>query len=102
MNQKELFLTLEDGTIFQGINFGYYANSDGEVVFNTGMTGYENTLTDPSYRGQILTMTYPLIGNYGVPAKDKDEFVINIDIKNIVMVYHFLQKHTVKGLSSEF
>jgi carbamoyl-phosphate synthase small subunit len=58
---------LEDGSIFTGIGFGYPAEVRGEVVFNTGMVGYTETLTDPSYRGQILCLTYPSIGNYGVP-----------------------------------
>ncbi|HYA83592.1 MAG TPA: glutamine-hydrolyzing carbamoyl-phosphate synthase small subunit [Candidatus Bathyarchaeia archaeon] len=66
---------LEDGSIFEGIGFGYPAAVAGEVVFNTGMVGYTETLTDPSYRGQILCLTYPLIGNYGVPSMDDiDEF----------------------------
>lgn len=66
---------LEDGTIFDGIGFGYPSEITGEVVFNTGMVGYTETLTDPSYRGQILCMTYPLVGNYGVPSFDvKDEY----------------------------
>jgi len=61
------YLELEDGTVFPGIVFGSATPSDGEVVFNTGMVGYVESLSDPSYRGQILTLTYPLIGNYGVP-----------------------------------
>ncbi len=66
---------LEDGTLFEGIGFGYPSEITGEVVFNTGMVGYTETLTDPSYRGQILCMTYPLVGNYGVPSFDvKDEY----------------------------
>ena len=66
---------LEDGSIFEGIGFGYPAAVSGEIVFNTGMVGYTETLTDPSYRGQILCLTYPLIGNYGVPSMDDtDEF----------------------------
>jgi carbamoyl-phosphate synthase small subunit len=66
---------LEDGSIFDGIGFGYPADIVGEVVFNTGMVGYTESLTDPSYRGQILCLTYPLIGNYGVPSvADTDEF----------------------------
>lgn len=66
---------LEDGSIFEGIGFGYPDAVAGEVVFNTGMVGYTETLTDPSYRGQILCLTYPLIGNYGVPSMDDiDEF----------------------------
>ena len=61
-------LLLEDGTEFEGESFGAAKAVAGEVVFNTGMTGYVETLTDPSYRGQILVCTYPLVGNYGVPA----------------------------------
>jgi len=68
-------LILEDGSIFDGIGFGYPSEIAGEVVFNTGMVGYTETMTDPSYRGQILCMTYPLVGNYGVPSFDaKDEY----------------------------
>ena len=63
-------LILEDGTIFEGKAFGYLEDSIGEVVFNTSMTGYEEVLTDPSYYGQIVTMTYPLIGNYGINLED--------------------------------
>jgi len=62
-------LVLEDGTEMRGRAFGADAPVAGEVVFNTGMTGYVETLTDPSYRGQILVMTYPLVGNYGVPPE---------------------------------
>lgn len=72
METQKIHLVLEDGTIFTGESFGYVDETEGEVVFNTGMTGYENTLTDPSYRGQILVMTYPLVGNYGVPSETKD------------------------------
>src|SRR5215467_15894050 len=61
-------LILEDGTVFEGKGFGYSTTTFGEVVFNTGMSGYTEALTDPSYAGQILTLTYPLVGNYGVPA----------------------------------
>ncbi|MDN5363014.1 MAG: carbamoyl-phosphate synthase small subunit [Eubacteriales bacterium] len=63
-------LALEDGTIFEGIAFGAKGERAGEVVFNTGMTGYQEILTDPSYCGQIVTMTYPLIGNYGINDDD--------------------------------
>ncbi|MEZ5597576.1 MAG: glutamine-hydrolyzing carbamoyl-phosphate synthase small subunit [Pseudomonadales bacterium] len=62
-------LILEDGTTYSGLSFGANRAVRGEVVFNTGMSGYVETLTDPSYRGQILVMTYPSIGNYGVPAE---------------------------------
>jgi len=63
-------LALEDGTIFSGYSFGARGETDGEVCFNTSMTGYQEILTDPSYRGQIVTMTYPQIGNYGVNCED--------------------------------
>ena len=68
-------LVFGDGTVLDGTGFGYSAAVFGEIVFNTGMVGYPETLTDPSYSGQILTLTYPLVGNYGVPdpsIKDKD------------------------------
>ncbi len=60
-------MILDDGTVFEGTGFGHPGTVFGEVVFNTGMVGYAETLTDPSYSGQILTLTYPLVGNYGVP-----------------------------------
>jgi carbamoyl-phosphate synthase small subunit len=62
-------LILEDGSVFPGVSFGSPNSVAGEVVFNTGMTGYPETLTDPSYTGQILVLTFPLIGNYGVPTE---------------------------------
>ena len=68
-------LIFDDGTVLDGVGFGFQTTVVGEIVFNTGMVGYTETLTDPSYSGQILTLTYPLIGNYGVPSyetKDKD------------------------------
>lgn len=68
-------LILADGSVLDGVGFGYPSEIAGEVVFNTGMVGYTETLTDPSYRGQILCMTYPLVGNYGVPSPEvKDEY----------------------------
>jgi len=71
MKQREkAILALEDGTIFEGWSFGYPGEKSGEVVFNTSMSGYQEILTDPSYKGQIVAMTYPLIGNYGVNEED--------------------------------
>ena len=64
------YLALEDGRVFEGESFGASGDKSGEVVFNTSMTGYQEILTDPSYKGQIVTMTYPLIGNYGVNQED--------------------------------
>jgi len=66
----DAILALEDGTIFRGVSFGATGERYGEVVFNTSMTGYQEILTDPSYKGQIVTMTYPLIGNYGINSED--------------------------------
>ena len=65
-------MVLDDGTVMRGEGFGASATAFGEVVFNTGMVGYTETLTDPSYGGQILSLTYPLVGNYGVPSPDLD------------------------------
>ncbi len=67
-------LALEDGSVFRGQGFGAGASACGEVCFNTSMTGYQEILTDPSYKGQIVTMTYPLIGNYGVNAVDVESW----------------------------
>src|ERR1700753_3851985 len=63
-------LALEDGSVFHGQGFGARTSAVGEVCFNTSMTGYQEILTDPSYKGQIVTMTYPLIGNYGINRVD--------------------------------
>jgi carbamoyl-phosphate synthase small subunit len=69
---KKALLALEDGRVFEGTAFGAEATHTGEICFNTSMTGYQEVLTDPSYRGQIVTMTYPLIGNYGVNPLDTE------------------------------
>ncbi|HLC00505.1 MAG TPA: glutamine-hydrolyzing carbamoyl-phosphate synthase small subunit [Candidatus Bathyarchaeia archaeon] len=69
---KKAILVLEDGTVFTGQGFGATGKTTGEVVFSTGMVGYPEALTDPSYKGQILTITYPLVGNYGVPPATLD------------------------------
>jgi carbamoyl-phosphate synthase small subunit len=70
--RKSAKLVLEDGSVFEGLSFGCEKTINGEVVFNTGMVGYPETLTDPSYKGQILVLTYPLIGNYGVPGNERE------------------------------
>ena len=71
-------LALEDGTVYTGRGFGAPGETTGEVVFNTSMTGYQEVLTDPSYRGQIVTMTYPLIGNYGTTADDQESAAVQV------------------------
>ena len=71
---RPAMLALEDGTVFEGTSFGAEGENSGEVVFNTGMTGYQEVLTDPSYRGQIVTMTYTQIGNYGINDEDVESW----------------------------
>jgi carbamoylphosphate synthase small subunit len=72
MDPKPIKLVLEDGSEFTGKSFGFEDSIAGEVVFNTAMTGYPESLTDPSYKGQILVLTYPIVGNYGVPRDDSE------------------------------
>jgi len=67
---KRAILVLEDGSIYEGYGFGAETGTYGEVVFNTSMAGYQEMLTDPSYAGQIVVPTYPLIGNYGINELD--------------------------------
>ena len=75
-------LRLEDGSAFEGRLFGASVPVAGEVVFNTGMVGYPESLSDPSYTGQILALTYPLVGNYGVPSYDRDQFGLPIGFES--------------------
>lgn len=72
-------IVLEDGTTFEGKSFTGSGETSGEIVFNTGMTGYQEILTDPSYKGQIVTMTYPLIGNYGVNPEDMESEKVQVE-----------------------
>ena len=89
--EKLVKLVLEDGSVFEGFSFGASRSVNGEVVFNTGMVGYPESLTDPSYRGQILTLTYPLIGNYGVPGNEKEDSLLkyfesdNIQVQGLII-----------------
>ena len=72
IDEMEGLIYLEDGTVFKGRGFGAKGTAVGELVFNTSMTGYQKILTDPSYKGQIINMTYPLIGNYGISNIDNE------------------------------
>jgi carbamoyl-phosphate synthase small subunit len=72
IEKMEGLIYLEDGTVFKGHGFGFKGTAVGELVFNTSMTGYQKILTDPSYKGQIINMTYPLIGNYGISEIDNE------------------------------
>jgi len=76
---KKAFLVLADGTFFEGYGFGAEGETIGEVVFNTSMTGYQEILTDPSYKGQIVAMTYSQIGNYGINDEDIESYVPNVE-----------------------
>ncbi len=105
------YLALEDGTIFEGRSFGADVERVGEVVFNTSITGYQEILTDPSYNGQIVTMTYPLIGNYGINPDDFESvrpqvegFVVKEACKNpsnyrsVQSLGSFLKEHDIPGI----
>jgi carbamoyl-phosphate synthase small subunit len=78
MEQKKAALILADGSVWEGFSFGAEGTVIGETVFNTGMAGYQEVLTDPSYYGQMVTMTYPLIGNYGVNPDDMESAKVNV------------------------
>ncbi|TFG36478.1 MAG: glutamine-hydrolyzing carbamoyl-phosphate synthase small subunit [Desulfobacterales bacterium] len=104
-------IALEDGTIFEGESFTGPGETSGEIVFNTSMSGYQEVLTDPSYKGQIVTMTYPLIGNYGVNPEDMESSMIHVEAF-LIKEYHalpsnfrstgtladFLKKYNVLGI----
>jgi carbamoyl-phosphate synthase small subunit len=76
---QKAILALEDGTVFEGRSFGFSGEKSGELVFNTSMTGYQEILTDPSYKGQIVIMTYPLIGNYGINDEDVESHAPKVE-----------------------
>jgi carbamoyl-phosphate synthase small subunit len=108
---KQALLALEDGTVFWGKPFGTPGETFGEVVFNTNLTGYQEVLTDPSYKGQIVTMTYPLIGNYGINDADLESlrpqvegFIIKEGSKRAsnwraqYSLEEWLQRHGVIGI----
>lgn len=109
MNKRQL--VLEDGTIFQGIGFGSEQPVSGEIVFNTSMTGYQEAISDPAYYGQIILMTYPLIGNYGINRDDFETvapFVGGLVVKEVCKhpsnfrsdetVDSFLRAHNIPGI----
>src|SRR4030067_1799210 len=79
MNEKKAILVLEDGTCFNGRSLGAAGETIGELVFNTSMMGYQEILTDPSYAGQIVALTYPLIGNYGINEEDVESYKLSLE-----------------------
>ena len=107
-SHKKAKLVLEDGSVYDGYSFGYSESSAGEVVFNTGMAGYPQSLTDPSYAGQILIFTYPLIGNYGVGSKKQDENLLPLNFESDkihvkgVIVSEYCQEHNHWDSESSF
>ncbi len=105
-------LALEDGRIFNGFSFGAQGETNGEVVFNTALSGYQEIITDPSYKGQLVTMTYPLIGNYGVNTED-EETVLGVPCEGLIIkelspvasnfrseqpLDEYLKKHNILGI----
>ncbi|MEZ6139542.1 MAG: glutamine-hydrolyzing carbamoyl-phosphate synthase small subunit [Zavarzinella sp.] len=105
-------LALEDGTLYRGISFGAEGETTGEVVFNTSLTGYQEVLTDPSYKGQIVTMTYPLIGSYGITAEDNESsypqvsgFIVREEIqtpsnfRSEISLGDYLKKHRIIAIA---
>ncbi|MDD5022665.1 MAG: carbamoyl-phosphate synthase domain-containing protein, partial [Candidatus ainarchaeum sp.] len=101
---KKAILVLKDGSVFHGKGFGAVKSIMGELVFNTSMQGYQETLTDPSYAGQIVTMSYPLIGNYGLNEKRKESnnvqvygFVVK-ELDNDSGIDKYLEKEEVSGI----
>src|SRR3989344_5563155 len=102
MKSKQARLVMQDGSSFVGMNFGHHSSVAGEVVFTTGMVGYPESMTDPSYEGQILIFSYPLIGNYGVPEKQYWESDRIHTAGIIVSSYiddssHYQSKKTLRG-----
>ena len=109
--KKQAILALEDGKVFKGYSFGAEGETAGEVVFNTSMTGYQEILTDPSYKGQMVCMTYPLIGNYGVNKEDvesRQPYVEGFIVKESSRIYSnwraatdlgsYLKKYKIVGI----
>lgn len=108
---KKALLVLEDGTTYEGTSIGAFGESIGEVVFNTSMSGYQEVLTDPSYKGQMVAMTYPLIGNYGIVEEDAESAKICVEafiVKECSRIYsnwradmsvdEYLKKHNIVGI----
>ena len=100
LSARKAKLILEDGTVMEGKSFGYEKSVSGEIVFNTAMTGYPESLTDPSYKGQILVLTYPLIGNYGAPQEEMENDLLKFHESNrihiqalVVSDYSFQYSH---------
>ena len=112
-NNSSAILLLENGKYFKGYSFGAKGSTVGEVCFNTGMTGYQEILTDPSYAGQLITMTYPHIGNYGINEDDvesnsifakgliiKDGNVMSSNYRSTNNLNAYLKKNNIIGIQN--
>ena len=110
---KQARLILENGTVFSGTAFGADGETIGEVCFNTGMTGYQEILTDPSYCGQLITMTYPHIGNYGINPEDiesakiqaagfivREENIVPSNFRSTQSLGDYLRSQNVVGIQN--
>jgi len=108
---KDSILALEDGTVLRGYSIGAEVCREGEVVFNTGLSGYEEILSDPSYAGQFVTMTYPEIGNYGINPEDMESrkpflngFIVHEDNepsnwRSVESLQDFLKRNNIPGIA---
>ena len=109
-DKTEGLIYLEDGSVFKGRGFGAKKTAVGELVFNTSMTGYQEILTDPSYKGQIINMTYPLMGNYGISVEDNESEKIHAfglvikdlcdepsNSRSVMSMRQWLEKNNVPG-----
>ena len=85
---RKAYLLLEDGSVYQGYSFGAGREAYGELVFSTSMTGYQEALTDPSFAGQLVVLTYPLVGNYGI--HDEDNESVKVQVAGLVVREHCL------------
>lgn len=103
--ERKAFLALEDGTVFQGYSVGAAVDREGEVVFNTGLAGYEEIVTDPSYAGQLVTMTYPEIGNYGFNKEDMESrglFLSGFIVHNMNKSSNFRSEQELEDVLKEY
>ncbi len=98
-SDRKAYLILEDGTVFEGTSFGADSSAAGEVVFNTGMVGYPEAFTDPSYRGQILVLTYPLIGNYGVPGNESENGILKFFESDKIQIHGLIVSNYINEYS---
>ncbi|MGH9337557.1 MAG: glutamine-hydrolyzing carbamoyl-phosphate synthase small subunit, partial [Vicinamibacteria bacterium] len=101
-SERRGYLVLEDGRAFEGTSFGARREARGEVVFHTGLTGYQEILTDPSYCGQIVTLTYPHIGNYGINLEDEESDRVRVEALIVKDLSPIASNHRSQGTLSDY